>query len=508
MVKKTIEKTPARATKAPAKKVAPLTKLSPAELRAAAKAKAAEEVSAKRPKLDIHAMYDDTIQVIAKRQGFESSGLDVAPPMSTGLLQLDMVMGGGIRASMLTGAGQEQCAKTTVALNVMGAAIKENIPIIGFMDFEGSTRNSKPYVHSILKGMGIKLSMDQVFGVTDKNGVHTPGRVKYRAETILERFYDWLSEILRELPDKRYVEGKWWLVFDEKNKRHKAKVGDYVNSTMTKKYGNGLWVEAPDDKIQGIIFVDSYTAMQPESKDEESNSNQLSVKASAFSKQLERVKGRMSQKMVTVYGLNHLRANPMAMFGPKESEKGGNALQQFSDVRLRQTSRALSAAPFSPVADKKKDYNETEQSVEFEGKDVYRYVHIKAIKNKLWTPNRQCLIRIWVEDGSGTARGIDPVFDTIAYLKDTGQLSGTRKGFKLDLDGLGKATKSMTWHQIKQWILGSKETMTKASTYAGYKPMNLRAFCFKQITSGTAEKLYIDVQNSKAGSGDDEGGDE
>ena len=502
MVKKTIEKTPA-------KKAAPV-KLTAAERRAAAKAEAAqaeELVQKNRPKLDIHAMYDDTIQVIAKRQGFESSGLDVAPPMSTGLLQLDMVMGGGIRASMLTGAGQEQCAKTTVALNVMGSAIKENIPIIAFADYEGSTRNSKPYVHSILQGMGIKLTMDQVFGVTDKNGVHTPGRVKYRSETILERFYDWLSEILRELPDKRYVEGKWWLVFDEKNKRHKAKVGDFVHAGMTKKYGNGLWVEAPDDKIQGIIFADSYTAMQPEAKDEESNSNQLSVKAQAFSKQLERVKGRMSQKMVTVYGLNHLRANPMAMFGPKESEKGGNALQQFSDVRLRQTSRALSAAPFSPVADKKKDYNETEASVEFEGKDVYRYVHIKAIKNKLWTPNRQCLIRIWVEDGSGTARGIDPVFDTIAYLKDTGQLSGTRKGFKLDLSGLGKASKPMTWNQLKQWVLGSKETMTKASTYAGFKPMNLRAFCFKQIVSGVAENLYIEVANAKSKAGGDDDGD-
>jgi hypothetical protein len=179
-----------------------------------------------------------------------------------------------------------------------------------------------------------------------------------------------------------------------------------------------------------------------------------------------------------------------------------------SDVRLRQTSRALSAAPFSPTADKKKDYNETEASVEFEGKDVYRYVHIKAIKNKLWTPNRTCLIRIWVEDGSGTARGIDPVFDTIAYLKDTGQLSGTRKAFKLDLEGLGKSTKPLTWHQLKQWVLGSKETMTKASTHAGYKPMNLRSFCFKQVASGVAERKYIEVANAKSKAGGDDDGEE
>ena len=104
---------------------------------------------------------------------------------------------------------------------------------------------------------------------------------------------------------------------------------------MTKLYGNGLWVPAPDGNPQGIILLDSYTAMNPAAKDEEDISNQLSVKASAFSKQLERVKGRMLQKMIVVYGLNHLRDNPMAMFGPKVSEKGGKALQDLVVVRPR-----------------------------------------------------------------------------------------------------------------------------------------------------------------------------
>ncbi len=626
-------------------------------------------------KFDAASYYSDTMDVISKRQNFESSSLDVAPPMSTGLCQIDMLYGGGIRASMITAAADEQAAKTTLALATMASAIKEDIPIIGFMDYEGcftgdtlidhgkgqqsrldklfdlskadswepgtwpgqtrtdigtvelghawggtgrrqgslyykgklptsvitldsghtleghghlffvlnsdhtvivksqeellpgdtvlvknsgtaapeqltfteyegftpakvvsvvptgrtehvydislegvgadllphsiitngivthnSTKNSKPYVQNILKTMGVGLTVDQVFGKKDATGqwVVKP-RVRYRAETILEHFYDWLSEILRELPDKKYVEGKWWLVFDAKNKAHKAKVGEFVNEAMTRKYGNGLWVEAPDDKIQGIIFVDSYTAMQPKIKDDEDIGNQLSVKASAFSKQLERVKGRMVEKMVTVYGLNHLRDNPMAMFGPKQSEKGGKALQQFSDVRLRQTSRSLSAAPFSPKADKNEDYNESEPSTEFPGNnDIYRYVHVKAIKNKLWTPQRSCFIRLWVRDGNGQARGIDPVFDTIAYLRDTGQILGTRKSFKLNLNKLGPAAKPMTWAQIKQWVLGDNATKAKASQYAGYKPMNLRAFCFKQIKDGTAEDLYIKVKNSKS----------
>ena len=460
--------------------------------------------SRKNTTLDVAAMFHDTLDVIARRQGFESSTVDVVPPMSSGLLALDLVMGGGIRPCMLTGAGEEQCAKTTVALHVMGSAIKANIPFIAFVDYEGSTKNSKPYVHSILKGQGIKLTMDQVFGKPAKSGKgwEVPPRVRYRSEVILERFYDWLSEVLRELPDKRYVEGRWWLVFDEKNKAHKAKVGDFVDTAMTRKYGNGLWVPAPDDKIQGIVFLDSYTAMNPEAKDEEEISNQLSVKASAFSKQLERVKGRMAQKMVTIYGLNHLRANPMAMYGPKETEKGGKALQQFSDVRIRQTSRALSAAPFQPKAGKK-TYDEQEPSVEFEGLDTYRYVNIKAIKNKLWTPQRDCFIRLWVEDGSGTARGIDPVFDTVYYLSVTGQLTGRRVGFKLNLEGLGAGARAIPWQTLKKWILGDKETMTNISKAMGYKPMSIRAFCFKQVADGTGERLYVEHRRAKAGTGED-----
>ena len=222
-----------------------------------------------------------------------------------------------------------------------------------------STKNSKPYVQSILKGSGINLSVDQVFGKKDKTTGNwvTPPRVRYRSENILERFYDWLSQVLRELPDKRYVAGAWWLVFDEKNKKHVAKVGSMADKDMQKRYGSGLWVPAPNDKIQGIIFLDSYTAMNPEVKDEESISNQLSVKASAFSKQLERVKGRMADKMVTIYGLNHLRANPMAMYGPKEDEKGGKALKQFcfaSDTLLVTSLGLLRATELAEITNETK----------------------------------------------------------------------------------------------------------------------------------------------------------
>lgn len=463
-----------------------------------------ESEKPKKKGFDVNALIHNTLNEVAKRQGIVASGLDVSPPVSSGLLMVDLIMGGGIRPGMVTAAAEEQCAKTTLAVTALAAAVKRDIPFLAMVDYEGSTKAAKRYVHEIFKGQGVKMKMNEIFGKEGADGNwEIQPRVQYINMAILEHFYEWLAAILRELPDKRFLMNKWWYVFED-NKKNKARVGSEADSSMGKKYG-GLWIEAPDGAPQGVIVLDSYTAMNPAAKDEEDIGNQLSVKASAFSKQLERVKGRMLQKMIVVYGLNHLRDNPMAMFGPKVSEKGGKALQQFSDVRLRQTSRSLSAAPFKVQETCKTTFNELERSTEYKGKDSYRYVHCKAVKNKHWTPNRECFFRIWVEDASGTARGLDPVFDVISYLKETGQLSGQRKAFKLDLDGLGKAKTSIDWLGLKKWILGDKDQMTEISKTMGYKPMSIKAYCFKQMEKGRGEELYVAYQSDKSNKkGDDE----
>src|ERR1700737_86455 len=177
----------------------------------------------------------------------------------------------------------------------------------------------------------------------------------------------------------------------------------------------------------------------------------------------------------------------MAMFGPKEQEPGGQALRFNSDVRTRNTPRG-SGQPLWPK-NFNKDYLEEEKSVEFDGVDKYRYIHKKAIKNKLWTPQRQGWFRLWAEDGAGVARGFDTFFDTMYYLKQTGQLIGKgRKGLTLNLDGVGKG-KPLEWQEYKKWVLSDKETMTAICKKVGFKPMSLRAYCFKQMADGSGERL-------------------
>ncbi len=373
-----------------------------------------------------------------------------------------------------------------------------------------STKNSKPYVQSIIKGSGVKLTIDQLFGKKDEDGRWTiRPAVRYHSESVGEKFFDYLSEVLRNLPDKKLINKKWWLIFDD-NKVNKAKYGDFADQSMPKKYGKGIWIEAPDGKMQGIFFVDSYPAMNSTANDEEDANNGLALQARMFSKHLPRVKGRLAEKMVALIGVNQMRAVPMAMFGPKEQEPGGFALRFNSDVRIRNTPRG-SGQPLWPKTFNK-EFNEVEQSVEFEGIDSYRYIHAKAIKNKLWTPGRQGWFRLWIEDGSGVARGFDPFWDTMYYLKQTGQLVGKGRnpnkggasgGLTLCLDGQPKG-KPIPWADYKRWVLGDRDTMISVSKKAGIKPISLRALCFKQIADGTGERLYLTQKDKKTEEGDEE----
>jgi RecA/RadA recombinase len=455
-----------------------------------------DEVGGRKGTFNPLAFYSESLDEIAVRQEFEADPMEDVPPMSTGMLALDLLMGGGIRPAWYTNFGKEQSCKTTGALTIMAAALKAKIPIVSFADYEGSTKSSRPYVSSILKHSGLKISAKDVFGrknpSTGKWDI-TP-MVRYRAETLGEKFFDYLADILRTLPDKKFIAGKWWLVFED-TKINKARVGDSCNTAMARKYGKGLWVEAPDGNLQAIILVDSYPAMNPTANDDDEANNSLALQARMFSKHIPRVKGRMASKMVAVVGINQLRDVPMAMYGPSENEPGGQALKFYSDVRIK-FAAIKSGVPFNPKFESE-DSLEHERSVTVAGRDKYRYIRITGHKNKLWEPGRKGWLRLWVNDPTGSANGFDPVFDTLFYLKETGQLVGkNRKNIYLNLDGLGKAKRTIDWVTLKTWVLGTKEEKIKICQTLGYKPLDLRVWSFKQMSTGRGEALYVEQRNS------------
>lgn len=446
---------------------------------------------------DPYAMFQTKLDDIANRHGVNSDLMEDIPPMSTGCLALDLVYGGGIRPAMLVHAGEEQTAKTTGALVAMSAAVAAKVPIVALWDYEGSTRSARRYVANIIRTVsGIKNRY--VFGKRNKDTGKWEVRpaVQYFSETRGEKFFNWMAHVLRELPDKRFIKDKWWLVYDD-TKENKAKYGPHADSSMPKKYGKGIWLPAPDGNIQALVLLDSLPAMNPPSNDDDEADNSLGVHARFFSKHLPRIKGRLASKMVCLLAVNQLRDIPMAMYGPKQQEPCGKAVRYNSDARLWWASRS-SGMPFNPKFDKDEGL-EIEKSVELEeSNDRYRYVQIKAKKNKLAQPGRKVWVRLWVEDGEGEARGFDPVFDTIQYLQLTGQLVHKRRDkITLNLHKLGEAKSTLNWKILKKWILGDKEEKKRICGKIGYdKPFDLRKFCFAQMESGKGEALYNSFKNA------------
>lgn len=359
-----------------------------------------------------------------------------------------------------------------------------------------STKNSRPYIGNVLKTMGVTQTVDEIFGKVDKETGEIIIRplIDYFATGEGEKFFDWLAAIEREFPDKRYIGKKWWLVYTD-TKENKAKYSEFADSSMTKRYGKGIWIPASDGNLQGLVIVDAWSAMNPDSNDDEEADNSLGVQARFFTKHLNRIKGRLAPKMIALIGMNHLADIPMAMYGPKQKEKGGNELRAKSDCRIWNYSRS-SGMPFNPTFDKDEGC-EVEPSVTTEGYDRYRYILSKNIKNKLWTPKRKAWFRIWMEDGNGDAQGFDPFFDTMCYLSETGQLIGNvRKKLKLNLDGIELTTPLTNWADMKKWVLGTKEQKIEICQKLGIaKPFDLRNYCFKQMATGKGEALYVKRKN-------------
>lgn len=428
---------------------------------------------------------DDILDSIEKDVDIGWSDPASKVPLSTGLLSLDLALSGGLMSGgWYTFFGGEQSSKSTLAQTQLARALVTGyVPILLYFDFEGSF--SPDYFLNIAKGQGLdsKLKIQDIFGVQDpKTGkyIKKPMIRRYQ-ENVAEKFFDYVYKLERMLPDKLFKKDQWWNVYDDNkaNSKYKSK----ADTGLYKKTGK-LWVPAENGYPQALIVVDSYPAMLPAKMDEEDASSGLSAQARMFSEQLKRVKGRMSNKRIIIMGINQLRLKPMSMGNP-EYEPGGEALKFFSDARLRMASRSSVFDAKGPVLE--------EPSVTGKGKDIYRYVHFRAHKNKLSTPNLEGWLRVWVRDAKGNAWGYDPVFDTFIFMKSLGFVSGTKNKIKISIPGM-EGHKPMTWLDFKTLIIGSKADKDSVFKSIGIKkPIKIREKLFKYMESGKATERYFKV---------------
>lgn len=177
-----------------------------------------------------------------------------------------------------------------------------------------------------------------------------------------------------------------------------------------------------------------------------------------------------------------------------------------SDVRIRVMSRAI------PPAFKGERGIVEEPSVEFLDKkrvDRYKFVSGRTIKNKLGgIPNQEFWMRIWEADGKGNARGVDPVFDVYFYLKTLNLLGGQRNKIKfLDPVPLSKARRAITWQELKILVLGTPSQIKELCADIDVKPVSLRSWCFKFVSSEQGRQMVRDAVVSRV-TAESDGGDD
>jgi RecA/RadA recombinase len=425
-----------------------------------------------------------------KKYNITSSEIHIPNKLSTGLLSVDLITGGGIASgAQYQISGQEKSGKSTLGLNVTGCAIRKKIPIIEDWDVENAV-NDPIYAQACL-------------GVPIRESFYGPNKVaRLYTESILEDFYDTTKYIMNSMPDKMYRTDleQWFFVFDS-DKLGRFKMGEFGISKYDKGlYGSTgrLWCETDILGMQGIIICDSYPALLTLKMDEEDETKILPAQqARAFSDNIRKIVGIMKRKGFSVFGVNQIRVNPMPKFGQNPMyEPCGNALAFYSSCRLQSMYRAVPKDMFpgiGPSGYKTNAFGQ-EPSVYGKGLDKYNYVMMTNTKNKLGTPGLQAMMRIWFKDGYGDPHGFDIVYDTYQYLRMTGRIDGSpRKGIKIKLPEFNNWPR-FNWEEFKLLILANTDTLIMKRAKEIFKKTipTFRTKLFNEIRTREAYKILID----------------
>lgn len=266
--------------------------------------------------------------------------------VSTGLLSLDLFLGGGyIGGAWYTFYGGEQSAKSTSVSTAMAMLAMAGVRGT-YWDFEGSS--APDYQANIVariaelsgkKKEGKTVTIDDVFGVRDPDTGKYLVKPIFRlyTESIGDKLFDSMSQLVKLLPDKVYEKGKWYYIYDTKPADQK------IDKQLSSR--GSYYVEAENPAPELAIFMDSYSAMYPETLDDGKGQGMAAV-ARMFSENIPKIAGRLRKKGIVIIGVNQMRLRPAVMFGNPEYEPNGEAVkfQCFSEDTLLQTTKGLLTA--------------------------------------------------------------------------------------------------------------------------------------------------------------------
>ena len=412
--------------------------------------------------------------------------------ISTGSLTLDLIMGGGVPyGRFVVFSGLESSGKSTVLystlLELLFNPLYKKTTILVF-DFEGTL--TIDYLASIAR-----RPISVIRKLCEE-------RVHYYEPEVGDHAFRLLRSVLKAVPKIRNISGQWYEVYpkDLKEKQIKAITNNLedgqVDDQLTKKTGC-LHVRIPHPYPTVVAFIDSLVSMWPEALDESVDSARLGPQAAMFSRYLAATKSLMSPRFASLIATNQIRERPMVMYGSPFYEPGGNAIKFYSDIRIKINTCSVPHG---------------KGQVEEIGPNRYRYSKVTSIKNKIFLPYRESYIRIWFQDAHGRSRGIDPVWDTYNYLKETNQLKRVKGQYVLSLPGFeGVRLTEEEFYRvvlspIELFILGKKEIPNqrvaklveayKKSSYLTPKQrdyvdkFSIRRACLRQLITKEAFERY------------------
>jgi hypothetical protein len=68
---------------------------------------------------------------------------------------------------------------------------------------------------------------------------------------------------------------------------------------------------------------------------------------------------------------------------------------------------------------------------------------------------------------------------------------------RLNIPGLGEATRNIDWMQFKKLIIGTPEQRAEVCKLIGYKPVNLRRGLVNLSKKGQLDALYWEARQTK-----------
>ena len=426
--------------------------------------------------------------------------------LSTGNLMMDLMLGGGIQPAWNTIWGGEGSCKTTTVQSISANVMNLSVPIFTYFDYEQAL--DAEYFSNILAIINNDASYEKIFGLRnlkDPSKWDIKPRIRYYPHDVGEDFYLSMGDLLRSLPDKVYMQGKWWYIF-ENTKTGRASAGPNYDKRLYQKEKR-FYVEAQDGgRLQALMIIDSIQAMNPENQETGDLKKALAQDARMHAMHLKKVRSKLRRKHSAVLAIGQLRVNPGQMFGNPEYTSGGNTIKHAADVRQKHASRS-SPNGGGPV--------EREASVLADGgEDAYKYIIIKNEKNKFFTPHTEGWARVWI-DHEGSGRGFDPVYDCFMYLRSVGRVIGKlgvgkgeiSKTLVINWPENGFYNRKLSWLDFKalvlygifpEYVQDLKQTLIdlnfKLEGSDKYHNPKIRERCFAEIRDGSAFEAFQQVR--------------